>query len=97
MAKSEGQIQFEKKLKEQKDIAFENKLLAYLMPGVGLIAFAVSLTGFIYVAPSGNIPIMMFLVILFVLGIGGMVYGVIQLIKKIRKSHVKEDKEPDEQ
>ena len=97
MAKSEGQIQFEKKLKEQKDIAFENKLLAYLMPGVGLIAFAVGLTGFILVAPSGNIPIMMFLVILFVLGIGGMVYGVIQLIKKIRKSHVKEDKEPDEQ
>ena len=97
MAKSEGQIQFEKKLKEQKDTAFENKLLAFLMPGVGLIAFVVGLTGFILVSSSGDMPIMMFLLFLFVLGMGGMVYGLIQLIKKFRKSRTKEVKEPDEQ
>lgn len=95
MAKSEGQIEFEKNLREQKIIELENKLLAFGMPIVGLIAFVLGLTGFILVIDSGNVPIMVCLIILFVLGLGGMAYGLVQLIKKISKKRPKEQPEDD--
>lgn len=93
MAKSEGQLEFERRLKEQKMIELENKLLAFGMPIVGLIAFILGLTGFILIINSGNVPVMVSLIILFLLGIGGMVYGLVQLIKYIKSKHPKESEE----
>ena len=95
MAKSEGQIEFEKNLREQKIIELENKMLAYGMPIVGLIAFVMGLTGFILVVNSGNVPIMVCLILLFVLGLGGMAYGLVVLIKKIKSKRLKEKLQDD--
>ena len=97
MAKSEGQLEFERRLKEQKMIELENKLLAFGMPIVGLIAFILGLTGFVLVIDSGNIPIIISLIVLFLLGIGGMAYGLVQLIKKIKAKHQKESEEESEE
>ena len=81
--------------KEKAKIEWENKVLSYLMPIVGLVAFVIGLVGFILVV-NQNIGIAIFLMILAVLGLGGIAYGVLAFIKKRQKKLHKEDKEPDQ-
>ena len=81
--------------KEKAKIEWENNVLSYLMPIVGLIAFLVGLVGFILVVGQ-NIGVAVFLMILAVLGLGGIAYGVLAFIKKKQKKLHKEAKEPDQ-
>lgn len=81
--------------KEKAKIEWENKVLSYLMPIVGLVAFVVGLVGFILVV-NQNIGIAIFLIILAVLGLGGIAYGVLAFLKKRQKKLHKEVKEPDQ-
>ena len=84
--------------KEKQAIEFENKLLAILLPSVGLAAFIIGLVGTILVIPY-NVGVGIFLIILALLGAGGIAYGVLVFLKKrFAKFHKKEhepSKEPD--
>ena len=83
--------------KEKQAIEFENKLLAILLPSVGLTAFIIGLVGTILVIPY-NVGVGIFLIILTLLGAGGIAYGVLVFLKKrFAKFHKKEhepSKEP---
>ena len=83
--------------KEKQAIEFENKLLAILLPSVGLAAFIIGLVGTILVIPY-NVGVGIFLIILTLLGAGGIAYGVLVFLKKrFAKFHKKEhepSKEP---
>ena len=81
--------------KEKARIEWENKVLYYLMPIVGGVAFVVGLLGFILVV-NQNFGIAVFLMILAVLGLGGIAYWVVAFLKKRQKKLHKEDKEPDQ-
>ena len=81
--------------KEKAKIEWENKVLAILMPAVGLVAFVVGLVGFILVVGQ-NIGVAVFLMILAVLGLGGIAYGVLAFLKKRQKKLHKEVREPDQ-
>lgn len=96
MARKDNEIEFEQTKKEQEAIIWENKMLSIFMPATGLIALIVGLTGFILTANSGNVPIIVVLIILFLLGIGGVAYGVVAFLKKQRNKFKKDVKEPDE-
>ena len=82
--------------KEKAKIEWENKVLFYLMPIVGIVAFAVGLVGFILVVGQ-NVGVAVFLMILAVLGLGGIAYGVLAFLKKRQKKLHKEVKEPDQE
>lgn len=81
--------------KEKAAIEWENKVLSYLMPSVGLAAFVIGLLGFILLINS-NIGLAIFLLIIALLGAGGIAYGVVVFIKKRRAKLKKEEVEPDE-
>lgn len=76
--------------KEKKAIEWENKVLAILMPSVGLIAFILGLVGFILVI-NKNVGVAIFLIILAVLGLGGIAYGVIDFIKRRKQKRAKKE------
>ena len=80
--------------KEQKAIAWENKILAILLPSVGLVMFLFGLIGFILVI-SSNVGIAIFLLIMALLGAGGITYGVLAFLKK-RKNRQKKESELEE-
>ena len=82
--------------KEKAKIEWENKVLSYLMPIVGLVAFIVGLVGFILVVGQ-NVGVAVFLMILAVLGLGGIAYGVVVFLKKRQRKFRKEPKEPDQE
>lgn len=82
------------KEKEKAAIEWENKVLSYLMPSVGLAAFVIGLLGFILLINS-NIGLAIFLLIIALLGAGGIAYGVVVFIKKRRAKLKKEEVEPD--
>ena len=67
--------------KEKKAIKWENDVLFYLMPSVGLTAFILGLVGFILTI-AVNPGIGVFLLILALLGLGGIAYGVVQFLKR---------------
>ena len=94
MSRIDGQPLIDEE-KEKAKIEWENKVLAILMPAVGIVAFVVGLLGFILVL-NQNIGVSIFLIILAVLGLGGIAYGVIAFIKKKQKKLHKEVKEPDQ-
>ena len=81
--------------KEQKAIAWENKVLLILMPLVGLFAFIFGLIGFILVIKD-NVPVAVFLICLAALGLGGIAYGVILFIKG-RKKRTKAEQPKEEE
>ena len=95
MARIDGQPLIDEE-KEKARIEWENKVLYYLMPIVGAIAFVVGVVGFVLVV-NYNIGIAVFLILLATLGLGGIAYGVIGLIKKLQGKRQKEQKEPDQQ
>lgn len=94
MSRIDGQPLIDEE-KEKAKIEWENKVLAILMPAVGIVAFIVGLLGFILVV-NQNIGVAVFLIILAVLGLGGMAYGAIAFIKRRKKKLHKEVKEPDQ-
>ena len=94
MSRIDGQPLIDEE-KEKAKIEWENKVLAILMPAVGIVAFVVGLLGFILVI-NQNIGVAIFLIILAVLGLGGIAYGAIAFIKKKQKKLHKEVKEPDQ-
>ena len=94
MSRIDGQPLIDEE-KEKAKIEWENKVLAILMPAVGIVAFVVGLLGFILVL-NQNIGVVIFLIILAVLGLGGIAYGAIAFIKKKQKKLHKEVKEPDQ-
>lgn len=79
--------------KEKQAIEFENKLLAILLPSVGLAAFIIGLVGTILVIPY-NVGVGIFLIILTLLGAGGIAYGVLVFLKKRFAKFHKKDHEP---
>ena len=82
--------------KEKEAIALENKLLAILMPSVGLIAFVIGLVGFILIVGE-NVGGAVFLMILAVLGMGGIAYGVYRFLKWQKNRYRKKDIEPSQE
>ena len=94
MSRIDGQPLIDEE-KEKAKIEWENRVLAILMPAVGIVAFVVVLLGFILVL-NQNIGVAIFLIILAVLGLGGIAYGAIAFIKKKQKKLHKEVKEPDQ-
>ena len=79
----------EKEIKEQKAIERENKLLRFLLPVVGAIAFILGLLGFILTLGQGNTGVTVFYIILFVFGLAGVLYGVVLLIRKKKPDFLK--------
>ena len=94
MSRIDGQPLIDEE-KEKPKIEWENKILSYLMPGVGLVALIFGAIGFALTI-SNNVGIAVFLIILAVLGLGGIAYGAIAFIKKKQKKLHKEVKEPDQ-
>ena len=94
MSRSDGTPLIDEE-KEKAKIEWENKVLAILMPSVGLVALIIGLVGFILVVGQ-NVGIAVFLMILAVLGFGGIAYGVVAFLKKRQKKFHKEVKEPDQ-
>ena len=85
--------QLEAEEKEKAAIEWENKVLAILLPSVGLIAFIIGVVGAILVI-STNIGVGVFLIILALLGLGGIAYGVVQFLKKRFAKYHKKEHEP---
>ena len=67
--------------KDRKDAELENKILSFLLPIVGGIAFILGLVGFILTLGAGKIGITVFYAILFALGLLGVLYGVLIIIR----------------
>ena len=87
--KSNKQELSEKEIKEQKAIERENKLLKFLLPIVGTIAFLLGLLGFILTVGQGNVGVTVFYIILFVFGLVGVLYGVLLIIRKKKPDFLK--------
>ncbi len=81
--------------KEKKAIAWENNILLYLMPSVGLVAFLFGLIGFILVVPN-NTGVAIFLILLAALGLGGVTYGVVEFLKRRNRRRAKQVEEAEE-
>lgn len=81
---------------EKLDIEWENKMLRILLPSVGGAAFVIGLVGFILTI-AVNPGVGVFFLILAILGVGGIVYGLIALIKKKRNKYRKEETVPSEE
>ena len=81
---------------EKKEIELENKILAVLLPSVGGVALVIGAIGFILTI-SENVGVAIFLLILAILGLGGIAYGVVQLIKKQHKKLHKEEVVPSDE
>ena len=81
--------------KEKEAILLENKMLAILMPSVGLAAFVIGLVGFILLINTKLAPAIL-MMILCVLGAGGIAYGVVCFIKKQKNKLHKAEQIPSE-
>ena len=79
----------EKEIKEQKAVERENKLLRFLLPIVGAIAFLLGLLGFILTVGQGKPGITVFYIILFVFGLVGVLYGILLIIRKKKPDFLK--------
>ena len=77
----------EKEIKEQKER--ENKLLRFLLPIVGAVAFLLGLLGFILTVGQGNVGVTVFYIILFIFGLVGVLYGVLLIIRKKKPDFLK--------
>ena len=79
----------EKEIKEQKAVERENKILRFLLPIVGAIAFILGLLGFILTVGQGNVGVTVFYIILFVFGLVGVLYGVLLIIRRKKPDFLK--------
>ena len=96
MARIDGQPLIDEE-KEKAKIAWENKVLSYLMPIVGVIAMIVGIVGFILTI-NHNTGIAIFLILLAALGLGGIILGLLTFFKERKnKKGRKEKKEPEQE
>ena len=79
----------EKEIKEQKAVERENKILRFLLPIVGAVAFILGLLGFILTVGDGKPGITVFCIILFISGLVGVLYGVLLIIRKKKPDFLK--------
>ena len=79
----------EKEIKEQKAVERENKLLRFLLPIVGAVAFLLGLLGFILTVGQGNVGVTVFYIILFIFGLVGVLYGVLLIIREKKPDFLK--------
>ena len=86
----------EKERKEQKAIETENKILSFLIPIVGAIAFILGLLGIIFAAGSGKVGVLVFYIVLFILGVLGCLYGALLLVRKKKPDFLKRKKKEQE-
>ena len=96
MARIDGQPLIDEE-KEKAKIAWENKVLSYLMPIVGVIAMIVGIVGFVLTI-NHNTGIAIFLVLLAALGLGDVILGLLTFFKERKnKKGRKEKKEPEQE
>lgn len=96
MAKIDGQPLVDEE-KEKAKIEWENKVLSYLMPIVGVLAVIVGIVGFVLTV-NYNTGIAIFLILLAALGLGGIILGVLTFLKERKnKKGRKEKKEPEQE
>ena len=96
MARIDGQPLIDEE-KEKAKIAWENKVLSYLMPIVGVIAMIVGIVGFVLTI-NHNTGIAIFLILLAALGLGGVILGLLTFFKERKnKKGRKEKKEPEQE
>ena len=88
-------FQIEQEKKEKRAIEMENKILRIVFPVVGIAAFIIGLLGFILTVTSNQQCVTVFFVILFLLGLCGVLYGVLLLIR-IKKPNFLVRKKPEE-
>ena len=88
--------EIEKEQSEKREIEFENKLLSYLLPIVGGLAFLFGILGFVLTLNSGPVGITVFFVILFILGLFSAFCGVVMLIRKKNPNFLKFKKDNEE-
>ena len=79
----------EKEIKEQKAVERENKLLRFLLPIVGAIAYILGLLGLILTVGEGKPGITVFYIFLFTSGLVGVLYGVLLIIRKKKPDFLK--------
>ena len=79
--------------KEKEAIELENKILAFLLPAVGGIAFIIGLVGFILTITEKVGPAL-FLLFLALLGAGGIAYGAVVWLKAYKNRFRKKEVEP---
>ena len=73
--------QIEKEKAEKRAVEKENKILSIVLPVVGVIAFIVGLLGAILTLNQNKMPITVVYIVLAVLGFGGVLYGIVVLIR----------------
>ena len=84
--------ELEKEEKERLAIARENRLLNFVLPITGVIAFILGVVGFILTLNSGQTSVMVFYIVLLALGLLGCLYGVVLLIRKKKPNFLKREK-----
>ena len=81
---------------DEEAVRKENKLLSFLLPIVGAFAFILGLGGFILTINSGLIGVTIFYAILFAVGLLGILYGVLLIIRTKKPDFLKKKKETEE-
>lgn len=89
---NETQREIDREKEDQKAAEMENKILSFLLPIVGGIAFILGLVGFILTLASGPVGITIFYAILFFLGLLGVLYGVLIIIRIKKPDFLKRKK-----
>ena len=84
--------QIEQDAKDKKATEKENKLLRLFLPIVGIFAFILGILGFILTLGKGNVGVTVIYAILFLLGLLGILYGVLLIIRKKRPDFLKKKK-----
>ena len=92
MNENNNQSAIDEEIKEKKIIEKEDKILNFLYPIVGALAFVIGLLGFILTINSGHIAIIIFFIVLFLLGLLGVLYGVLLIIRKKKPDFLKRKK-----
>lgn len=94
--KKEERDELAKARAEEEAVRKENKLLSFLLPIVGAFAFILGLVGFILTINSGLIGVTIFYAILFAVGLLGILYGVLLIIRTKKPDFLKKKKETEE-
>ncbi|MBO6262468.1 MAG: hypothetical protein J6N95_07700 [Bacilli bacterium] len=87
--------QIEKEKAEKRAIEKENKILRIVFPVVGVAAFIIGLLGFILTVNAGKPGMTVFFIIMTLLGLVGVLYGVLLLVR-IKKPDFLKKKKPEE-
>ena len=94
--KKEDREELDRIKAEEEAIRKENRLLAFLLPSVGGAAFILGLVGFILTINSGLIGVVIFYAILFILGVLGILYGLLMIVRIKKPEFLKKKKNQEE-